>query len=80
MHKTTFSRRWENDTGKIFYLYITMNKEEFYDLVERARNAAKLYYKTRDHAALQEAKKLENEIDKEIARYKQEKLQPNLFM
>lgn len=45
-----------------------MNAREFFDKVVEMRNAQKEYFKSRDKAALDEAKRLEKEIDAEIRR------------
>ena len=43
-----------------------MEDKEFFELVRRMRAAQSRYFKTRDIAALTEAKKLEAEVDAEI--------------
>lgn len=45
-----------------------MNAREFYDKVVQMRRMQKEYFKTRSKIALQESKRLEREIDMEIAR------------
>ena len=45
-----------------------MNAREFFDKVVEMRNAQKKYFETRDKAVLDEAKRLEKEIDAEILR------------
>ena len=47
---------------------MVMNAREFFDKVAEMRNAQKEYFKSRDKAALDEAKRLEKEIDAEIRR------------
>ena len=45
-----------------------MNARQFFDKVVEMRNAQKKYFETRDKSALDEAKRLEKEIDAEIRR------------
>lgn len=45
-----------------------MNKREFFDKVSEMRAAQKEYFKFRSSTALTKSKKLEKEIDDEIAR------------
>jgi hypothetical protein len=45
-----------------------MNAREFFDKVVEMRNAQKKYFETRDKDVLDEAKRLEKEIDAEILR------------
>lgn len=45
-----------------------MNPKEFYDKVVQMRSMQKEYFRTRSKTALQESKRLEREIDMEIAR------------
>lgn len=45
-----------------------MNSREFFYLTAQMREAQKAYFKTRDPLVLRAARKLENEIDREIAR------------
>lgn len=45
-----------------------MNSREFFYLVAQMRSAQQAYFKTRDQLLLRAARKLENEVDKEIAR------------
>lgn len=45
-----------------------MNAREFFDKVVEMRNAQKKYFETRDKDVLDEAKRLEKEIDAEIRR------------
>lgn len=45
-----------------------MNARQFFDKVAEMRNAQKKYFETRDKSALDEAKRLEKEIDAEIRR------------
>lgn len=45
-----------------------MNSREFFYLVAQMRSAQQDYFKTRDQLLLRAARKLENEVDKEIAR------------
>lgn len=45
-----------------------MNSREFFYLVAQMRSAQKEYFKSRDQLVLRAARKLENEVDKEIAR------------
>jgi hypothetical protein len=47
---------------------MVMNAREFFDKVSAMRNAQKEYFKSRDKSALDEAKRLEKEIDAEIRR------------
>ena len=45
-----------------------MNPKEFFDKVAEMRSAQKEYFRTRSQQALSESKRLEREIDMEIAR------------
>jgi len=45
-----------------------MNARQFFDKVVEMRNAQKKYFETRDKDVLDEAKRLEKEIDAEIRR------------
>lgn len=45
-----------------------MNAKEFFYLVAEMREAQKAYFKNRDHNVFRAARKLENEVDKEIRR------------
>lgn len=45
-----------------------MNARQFYDKVVAMRDAQRRYFETRDKETLAEAKRLEKEIDTEIAR------------
>ena len=45
-----------------------MTAEQFFRLVARMRSAQKSYYKTKSQMALSESKRLEQEVDREIAR------------
>lgn len=45
-----------------------MNAREFFDKVAQMRSMQKEYFRTRSKTALQESKRLEREIDMEIAR------------
>lgn len=54
-----------------------MNPKEFFEKVERMREAQKKYFKIRSSLALQLCKKLEKEIDDEIARVNQVINKPN---
>lgn len=45
-----------------------MNAREFFYLVAQMREAQKEYFAHREQLALRAARKLENEVDKEIAR------------
>lgn len=61
-----------------------MNQQEFFNLVEEMRLQQKKYFSTRNTETLQKAKKLEWQVDEEIARVRAilEKPQPqqlNLF-
>ena len=47
---------------------IAMNAREFFYLVAQMRSAQKEYFKSRDQLVLRAARKLENEVDKEIER------------
>jgi ribosomal protein L9 len=47
---------------------MVMNAREFFDKVVEMRNAQKKYFETRDKAVLDEAKRLEKELDAEIRR------------
>jgi hypothetical protein len=47
---------------------MVMNAREFFDKVVEMRNAQKKYFETRDKDVLDEAKRLEKEIDAEIRR------------
>jgi ribosomal protein L9 len=45
-----------------------MNARQFFDKVVEMRNAQKKYFETRDKDVLDEAKRLEKELDAEIRR------------
>lgn len=45
-----------------------MNAREFFFLVSEMRSAQKSYFKTRDQQVFRAARKLENEVDREIDR------------
>ncbi len=45
-----------------------MNSREFFYLVAQMRSAQKEYFRTREQLILRAARKLENEVDKEIER------------
>ena len=45
-----------------------MNAKEFFYLVAEMRSAQKSYFETKDHHVFRAARKLENEVDKEIRR------------
>lgn len=45
-----------------------MNAREFFDKVAQMRSMQKEYFRTRSKTALQESKRLERDIDMEIAR------------
>lgn len=45
-----------------------MDAKTFYDTVRAMRQAQKRYFKTKDNIVLQEARRLESIIDKEIKR------------
>lgn len=47
-----------------------MNAREFFYLVARMREAQRDYFETRDQRLLRLCRKLENEVDGEIARVK----------
>jgi hypothetical protein len=47
---------------------MVMNARQFFDKVVEMRNAQKKYFETRDKDVLDEAKRLEKEIDAEILR------------
>lgn len=47
-----------------------MNAREFFYLTASMRDAQKRYFKSRDDRAFRACRKLENEIDAEIARVK----------
>lgn len=48
-----------------------MNAREFFYLVAQMRNAQKEYFKNREQLTLRAARKLENEVDKEISRVRE---------
>lgn len=48
-----------------------MNAKEFFYLVAEMRSAQKAYFKTRDSNVFRAARKLENEVDKEIERVRE---------
>lgn len=48
-----------------------MNSREFFYLVAQMREAQKAYFKSRDQVVLRAARKLENEVDKEIDRVRE---------
>lgn len=48
-----------------------MNHKDFFYMVAQMREAQKAYFKTRDPNVFRAARKLENEIDKEIERVRQ---------
>lgn len=50
---------------------VSMNAREFFFLVSSMRDAQKRYFKNRDQVTLRACKKLESEVDAEIARVKQ---------
>lgn len=54
-----------------------MDAKEFFEKVEKMREAQKNYFKTRSSMDLQLSKKLEREIDNEIARVNQIINKPN---
>lgn len=54
-----------------------MAPKEFFEKVEKLREAQKNYFKTRSSMALQLCKKLEKEIDEEIARVNKITNKPN---
>lgn len=54
-----------------------MAPKEFFKKVEKLREAQKNYFKTRSSMALQLCKKLEKEIDEEIARVNKITNKPN---
>ncbi|WP_373248797.1 hypothetical protein [Bacteroides thetaiotaomicron] len=54
-----------------------MTPKEFFEKVEKMREAQKNYFKTRSSMDLQLSKKLEREIDNEIARVNQIINKPN---
>lgn len=45
-----------------------MTGKEFFDLVRRMRRAQREFFATRDYTILQESKRLEGEVDREIDR------------
>lgn len=45
-----------------------MNAREFFYLVAEMRSAQRAYFKTRSERVFRACRKLENEVDKEIAR------------
>lgn len=60
-----------------------MTAEHFFHLVARMRSAQKSYFKTKSQMALNESKRLEQEVDREIARVEEllppRPEQPKLF-
>lgn len=60
-----------------------MTAEQFFYLVARMRSAQKSYFKTKSQMALNESKRLEQEVDREIARVEEllppKPEQPKLF-
>lgn len=48
-----------------------MNAKEFFYMVAQMREAQKAYFDTKDRNVFRAARKLENEVDKEIARVRQ---------
>lgn len=56
-----------------------MKPRDFFDLVAEMRKAQQNYFKTRDFAALTRARRLENQIDKEIDRVKRIINEPEIF-
>lgn len=54
-----------------------MTPKEFYEKVVKMREAQKNYFKTRSSMALQLSKRLEKEVDNEIARVDQITNKPN---
>lgn len=48
-----------------------MNAREFFYLVSNMREAQKTYFATREQKVLRAARKLENEVDAEIARVRE---------
>ena len=55
-----------------------MTSKEFFYLVVEMRNAQKSYFRTRDQNDLQKSKQLEKQIDNEIRRVQQLKIEPEL--
>jgi len=45
-----------------------MNAKQFYDLVVKMRQTQREYFKTRSKQVLEESKRLEKQVDDEIAR------------
>lgn len=48
-----------------------MNAREFFYLVAQMREAQKAYFETKDRNVFRAARKLENEVDREITRVRQ---------
>lgn len=48
-----------------------MTSREFFYLVAQMREAQRQYFKSRDQLVFRAARKLENEVDKEIARVRE---------
>lgn len=48
-----------------------MNAKEFFYMVAQMREAQKAYFETKDRNVFRAARKLENEVDREIARVRQ---------
>lgn len=48
-----------------------MNAKEFFYLVAQMREAQTTYFRTRDDLVFRAARKLENEVDKEIKRVRE---------
>lgn len=48
-----------------------MNAREFFYLVAEMRSAQKAYFKSKDSNVFRAARKLENEVDKEIERVRE---------
>lgn len=48
-----------------------MSAREFFYLVAQMRDAQKSYFKTRNDSAFRACRKLENEVDREIARVRE---------
>lgn len=53
-----------------------MNAKEFFYMVAEMREAQKAYFETKDRHVFRAARKLENEVDKEIRRVRDSNADP----
>jgi hypothetical protein len=55
-----------------------MNEKDFIDMVKRMRTHQKAFFKDRKHSDLEDAKKYERAVDKEIADYEDQQLKMDM--